>query len=145
MIKIFGVNKQQAKQQIEAFFLRLGNKASFFDEKNFVQARIGEAFVGFTFDDANEILSAQALIYRFRDVPKNKILDQVFAAENESNNGGGEIVFDDEARTLFLQKKFIEKIADEQFYKQINVLAQASLLWSGDIFARAAERANSQI
>ena len=50
----------EAKQQIEAFFRKLGEKASFFDEKTYVEARIGETIVGFEYDAAEEGLSAQA-------------------------------------------------------------------------------------
>ena len=136
------MTEEEAKQQIEVFFRRLGNEASFFDEKSFVQARIGEAFVGFEYDEREEILLAQALIYRFRSEPRDKVLDAIFAEENETNNGGGRIVYNSETLSFYLQKDFTEKIGDEQFYKQINNLAQASLRWSDEILARAAEKAN---
>ena len=136
------MNKSEAKQQIEAFFRKLGKQASFFDEKNFVQARIGEAFVGFEYDEREEILLAQALIYRFRSEPQDKVLDAIFAEENETNNGGGRIVYNSETLSFYLQKDLTERIGDEQFYKQINNLAQASLRWSDEILTRAAEKAN---
>jgi hypothetical protein len=136
------MKQSEAKQKIETFFRRLGNEDYFFNEKNFVQARIGEAFVGFEYDEREEILLVQALIYRFRSEPQDKVLDAIFAEENETNNGGGRIVFDSETLSFYLQKDFTEKIGDEQFYKQINNLAQASLRWSGEILARAAEKAN---
>lgn len=136
------MTEEEAKQQIGAFFLKLGKKASFFDEKNFVKARIGEAFVGFEYDEREEILLAQALIYRFRSEPRDKVLDAIFAEENETNNGGGRIVYNSETLSFYLQKDFTEKIGDEQFYKIINNLAQASLRWSDEILARAAEKAN---
>ncbi len=135
------MKQSEAKQKIETFFRRLGNEDYFFNEKNFVQARIGEAFVGFEYDEREEILLAQALIYRFRSEPQDKILDAIFAEENETNNGGGRIVFDSETLSFYLQKDFTEKIGDEQFYKQISHLAQASLRWSDEILARAAEKA----
>ena len=56
------MTREEAKQQIEAFF-----------------RRIGEALIGFEYDETEEILSAQALIYRFRGEPQDNVLDAVFA------------------------------------------------------------------
>ena len=137
------MNKTEAKQQVEAFFSSLGESASLFEEKNYVQARIGETMVGFEFVAAEELLSAQALIYRFRSAPKDKILDAVFAEENEVNTGGGRVVFDSENSAFYLQQDFIEKISEQNFYQEINNLAQASLIWSSEILAQAAEKANT--
>jgi len=74
------MTKAEAKQQVEFFFRRLGENASFFDEQNHAEARIGEAVIGFEYDEAEEILSAQALIFRFRSEPQDNILDAVFGS-----------------------------------------------------------------
>ncbi len=137
------MTKEEATQQIEAFFRRLGEKASFFDEKTYVEARIGETVVGFEYDETEEILSAQALIYRFRKEPQDKVLDAVFGEETEANNGGGRVVFNSENFAFYLQKDFTEKIAEEVFFSQINELAQASLRWNSEILVNAAEKANN--
>lgn len=137
------MKKPEAKQQIEAFFRRLGErKTAAFDEKSFIQARIGETLIGFEYDEAEEMLSAQALIYRFRKEPRDSVLDAVFAEESEANNGGGRVVFNSEQFTFYLQRDFTEKIPDSVFYEAINRLAQASLQWSAEILADAAEKAN---
>lgn len=137
------MTKAEAKQQVEAFFRRLGEKkASFFDDKNHIEARIGEALIGFEFAETEEMLSAQALIYRFRKEPTDKILDAVFGEESDANNGGGRVVFNSETNTFYLQRDFTEKVADNIFYENINQLAQASLRWSAEILANAAAKAN---
>jgi hypothetical protein len=137
------MTKDEAKQQDEAFFRRIGEKASFFDEKNFVQIRIGETLVGFEYDETEELLSVQALIYRFRSEPLDKVLDAVFAEESETNSGGGRLVFNSENFAFYLQKDFEEKIADHLFFDQINRIAESSLIWNSDILTQAAEKANS--
>jgi len=137
------MTKNEAKIQVEAFFRQLGEKASFFDEKNYVEARIGETLVGFEYDEDGEILSVQSLIYRFRKEPKDEILDAVFAEENETNNGGGRLVFNSENYAFYLQRDFDEVISDESFYKNIQRLAQSSLLWNSEILTNAAAKANS--
>lgn len=132
------MTKVEAKQMIEAFFSRLGEKASFFDGKDFAKARIGEAVVGFEYDGADGVLSCEALIYRFRREPRDEILDAAFAEENE--NGGGRIVYDSETLSLYLQRDFTETIEDAKFFEQIHELAIASLQWNSEILTRVAEK-----
>lgn len=135
------MTKTEAKQQVEAFFHRLGENASFFDEQNHAEARIGEAVIGFEYDEAQEILSAQALIFRFRSEPKDNILDAVFGEESEANRGGGRVVFNSENLAFYLQRDFQEKVGENVFYEGINKLAQASLRWNSEILMQAAEKA----
>ena len=138
------MTKAEAKQQIEAFFSRLGERrASFFNDKLHTQARIGESVIGFEYDETQEILSAQALIYRFRGEPQDHVLDAIFAEENESNSGGGRVVFNSETNAFYLQRDFQEKVGDNVFYEGINKLAQASLRWNSEILANAAEKASN--
>ena len=137
------MTREEAKQQVEAFFHRLGEKkASFFDAKNYVEARVGESVIGFEFDEDEAILSAQALMYRFRSAPEDKILDAVFGEESEANSGGGRVVFNSENFAFYLQRDFTEHVGDNFFYEAINKLAQASLRWNSEILAQAAEKVN---
>ncbi|HEX8368798.1 MAG TPA: hypothetical protein VF604_09665 [Pyrinomonadaceae bacterium] len=136
------MNKEEAKQQLENFFRKLGSEASIFNEQKFVQARIGESFVGFEFDETDDILSCQALIYRFRREPADAILDALFAEESEANSGGGRIVFDSQTFSLYLQRDFAEKIDDASFYEHVNALAWASMVWNGEIVEHAAAKAS---
>ncbi|HEY8561479.1 MAG TPA: hypothetical protein VIL74_13975 [Pyrinomonadaceae bacterium] len=136
------MTREEAKQQIEAFFRRLGERrASFFTEKSHVEARLGESLLGFEYDEDEQILSAQALIYRFRSAPRDEVLDAVFAEETEANSGGGRLVFNSENSAFYLQRDFREKIGDNVFYEGVNRLAQASLRWHTEILAVAAEKA----
>jgi hypothetical protein len=138
------MTKEEAKQQVEAFFRRLGEKkASFFDAKNYVEARIGEAVIGFEYDETEEILSAQALIYRFRTAPQDNVLDAVFGEETDANNGGGRVVFNSDNSAFYLQRDFQEKVGENVFYEGINKLAQASLRWNSEILTHAAEKAGN--
>ena len=138
------MTREEAKQQIENFFNRLGEKtASFFDRKSYVVTRIGEALVGFEYDDYEQILSVQALIYRFRNEPPDDVLDAVFAEESDANTGGGRVVFNSENLAFYLERDFQEKIGDNVFYEGINKLARASLRWHGEILTQAAGKVNS--
>jgi len=137
------MTREEAKQQIEAFFRRLGEKASFFDGKTHVEARIGETLIGFEYDETEAVLSAQALIYRFRSEPKDNVLDAIFGEESDATSGGGRLVFNSETFTFYLQRDFTEKIGENVFYEGINKLAQASLRWNNEILAKAAEKAGN--
>lgn len=133
------MTRHEASGQLKAFFRKLGKQASFFEATNLVKIRIGEAFLGFEFVEEANLLSCQALIYRFRRAPTDEVLRAVFAEENETNNGGGRVVFDE--LTLYLARDFTEITDDEEFYDQINQLAAASLKWNGEVLQRAAEKA----
>lgn len=134
------MTRHEANRQLETFFRKLGKQASFFEATNFVKAQIGEAFLGFEFVEDTNILSCRALIYRFRLAPHEKVLQAIYAEEDETNNGGGRVVFDTEELTLYLERDFAEITGDERFYNQINRLAAASLKWNGEILQRAAEK-----
>lgn len=113
-----------------------------FEAANSVKVQIGEAFLGFEWVEDANLLSCRALIYRFRRQPRDEVLQAVFAEENETNNGGGRVVFDE--LTLRLQRDFAEIVADELFYQQINRLAAASMKWNGEILQRAAETVSGE-
>ena len=140
------MTRAEAKLQATAFFHRLGETvSSFFEEKTHIEARIGEAVVGFEYDESEEILSAQALIYRFRNEPKDDVLDAIFAEESDANTGGGRVVFNSENFAFYLQRDFREKVGENVFYEGINRLAQASLHWHSEILTQAAGKAQAQI
>ena len=132
------MTREEAKQQLEAFFRRLGITASFFEDKNFAKATIGEALIGFEFIESEGVLNAQALIYRFRNSPNQTVIEAIFAEQKNSDTGGGNVHFETEDLSLFLEKSFTEKISDEEFYQQVNELAQASLIWSSQILPQIA-------
>lgn len=134
------MTKEEAKQQLEPFFRKLGIRPSFFDDKNFAKANIGEAILGFEFSDAEKILKAKVLIYCFRGQPAPVILEGIKAEENEQNTGGGEIFFDEQSLALSLVKDFDKELVDKVFYDQLNNLAQASLIWSSSILQEVAEK-----
>jgi hypothetical protein len=134
------MTREEAKQQMEAFFRKIGITASFFEDKTHAKATIGEALIGFEFVEAEGVLNAQALIYRFRNSPNQKVVEAILAEQQNSDTGGGNVNFDSEDFSLFLEKSFSEKLADEEFYKQINDLARASLIWSSQILPQIAEK-----
>lgn len=134
------MTRDEAKKQLEAFFRKLGITASFFDDKNFAKASIGEAILGFEFLETEGILKSQALIYRFRNNPNPTLIEALIAEQTNSDAGGGNVSFQTEDLSLFLEKSFDKKLPDEEFYQQINQLAQASLVWSGQILPQIAEK-----
>lgn len=134
------MTREEAKQQLEAFFRKIGITASFFEDKNFAKATVGEALIGFEFVEAESVLNAQALIYRFRNPPNQIVIEAILAEQQNSDTGGGIVNFDSEDLSLFIEKSFTEKLSDEEFHKQVNQLAQASLIWSSQILPQIAEK-----
>jgi hypothetical protein len=138
------MTREEAKHQLEAFFRKIGITASFFEDKNFAKATVGEALIGFEFVKTEGVLNAQALIYRFRNSPNQKVIEAIFAEQKNSDTGGGNVNFDSQDFSLYLEKSFSEKISDEEFYKQITQLAQASLIWSSQILPQIAEKVHGE-
>lgn len=132
------MTREEAKQQLEAFFRKLGITASFFEDKNFAKATVGEALIGFEFVETDGILNAQALIYRFRNSPNPTLIEALITEQKNSPTGGGNVHFETEDLSLFLEKSFTNKLSDEEFYQQISELAQASLVWSSQILPQIA-------
>ena len=138
------MTREEAKQQLEAFFRKIGITASFFEDKNFAKATVGEALIGFEFAEADGVLNSRALIYRFRNPPNQIVIEAILAEQQNSDTGGGNVNFETEDLSLFIEKSFTEKLSDEEFYKQINQLAQASLIWSSQILPQIAEKVHSE-
>lgn len=134
------MTREEAKQQLEAFFRKLGITVSVFDDKNFVKATIGEAVTGFEFSEPEGILIAQALIYRFRNNPNPLLIEALIAEQKNSDTGGSFVHFAPDDLSLSLEKTFSEKLSDEEFYEQVNRTAQASLAWSNQILPQIAEK-----
>ena len=137
------MTREEAKQQLEAFFRKIGIRASFFDDNNFAKATVGEAVIGFEFLETENILNTNALIYRFRNNPNPVLIEALAAEQNNSDTGGGNVHFEPADLSLFLEKRFSEKLPDEEFYKQTSQLAQASLVWSSQILPQIAESVHS--
>lgn len=134
------MTREEAKHQLEALFRKIGITASFFEDKNFAKATIGEALIGFEFVEAEGTLNAQALIYRFRNTPNPTLIEALITEQKNSATGGGNVRFETEDLSLFLEKSFTEKLSDEEFYSEINQMAQTSLIWSSQILPQIAVR-----
>lgn len=125
------MTKTEAKDQVEAFFRKLGDEIAVFEENNYAKAQIGTAVLGFEFTDV-ETLACVALIHKFDEPPKKEILLAIEdAAENEIDD---EIRYDDFTKSLFLERIFVEKIDVEEFYAQMRNLSDSSLVWRKDLF-----------
>jgi hypothetical protein len=66
---------------LAGFFARFGKTDFTLSGGEAVKANVGEAILGFEFDDNLQILECQALIYRFRQKPRPEILAEIKHAE----------------------------------------------------------------
>lgn len=137
------MTREEAKQQLEAFFRKLGITVSVLNDNNFVKATAGEAVIGFEFVETEGVLIAKALIYRFRNNPNPLLIEALIAEQKNSDTGGGSVNFAADDLSLSLEKTFGEKLSNEEFYEQVNRMAQASLVWSNQILPQIAEQVHS--
>lgn len=135
------MTKTEAKEQLETFFEKLGDKnSSILEEKNFVKASFGDAIIGFVLND-EDTLSCQSLVYRFRKPPREAILAAIDEESRDAPNGGGEIAFDESNFTLVLQKEYKAAVPADEFFGDMQELVEASLEWSNSVLSRVAEKA----
>jgi hypothetical protein len=134
------MNRQEASEQINSFALRVGVRRPETDSAKPLQMRLGESVVGFEFDAESESIISRALVYRFRKAPAENALSAIMSLGGPENTGGGQLTFDSQTTTLFIERRFAERLDDAAFYDDINRLAQASILWSTKLLADAAEQ-----
>lgn len=133
------MTREEAKKQIESFFRKLGEEVNVFETNNYAKAQIGTATLGFEFTD-NETLACVALIHKFDETPKPEILLAIEdAAESEIDDN---IHYDDFTKSIFLERIYVEKLNDEEFYAEMRNLSDSSLVLRKDFINSSIE--NSQ-
>ena len=129
----------EAYEQVAAFLRGLGLRPP---PALPAQGLVGEAFLVFEYLEAEQALSVLGLVYRFRAEPRPVVVEALFAEATPANTGGGRLVLGENG-ALLLQRDVVETASPGTFAVHVEALARASLVWSRDIFARAAEKANS--
>lgn len=134
------MTKQEAKDQIESFFRKLGEEISVFDDTNYAKAKIGTSSLVFEYTE-EETLACVALIHKFDENPPAEILQAIEdAAENEIDD---EIHFDEFTKSLFLERIYEEKLSDDKFYSEMRNLSDSSLVWRKDFIESDFENSQS--
>lgn len=137
------MTKTEAEKLLANFFASFGKADFAFKQSNAVKANIGEAILGFEFQEHEQSLACHALIYRFHRAPRPAVLRELKVAEkNGAETAGGEIVFDAENRNLSLVKVYFKNIEPLMFAAQMQKLATASLIWSSLILDRVATKSS---
>lgn len=135
------MTRRECELLLSEFFARLGKTDFSLADGTAIKANIGEAVLGFVFNDAEQILICEALIYRFRRFPRSELLAALKqTAANEAETGGGKLNFDSVTLTLSLIRQYSQNIDSAKFFAQMQNLAAASLLWSGTILDRVADK-----
>ena len=123
------MTKEEAKNQVESFFRKLGEEVEVFGETNFAKAEIGTSSLVFEYTD-EETLACVALIHKFEEQPPTGILKAIEdAAVDEIDD---EIHYDEFTKSLFLERIYEEKLSDDEFYAEMRNLSDSSLVWRKD-------------
>jgi hypothetical protein len=134
------MTKEEAKNQVENFFRKLGEEVSVFGETNYAKAEIGTSSLVFEYTD-KETLACVALIHKFDEAPKKEILKAIEdAAENEIDDS---IHYDEFTKSLFLERIYDETLDDEDFYTEMRNLSDWSLVWRKDFINSDLENSQS--
>lgn len=117
-----------------------GGGARGFDTKTVAGVMLGSAEVFFEYLPDIQALKCRALVYRFHAEPRPGVLEGFFKEESRGADdaGGGALEYLSETRSLFLTRTYLEPAPGAEFARDVRRLAEASLVWGGDVLARVA-------
>jgi hypothetical protein len=134
------MTQNEANSLVKSFFSYYQISSPGLNANNLGAATVGEAQLYFQFDPDFGELSCNALIYRFHQPPRPRLLE---VAEGEATNGaemgGGELAYQSENQGLYLHRAYTETLSAQQFIAEQQELLRASLVWRKETLDRVAD------
>ena len=136
------MTEDEATRTLEAFLAAQGVRA----ELDLGRGKVGGVMLGaaelfFEYEARRGEFWCGALVYRFRREPKPGVLEAFREEERRSDSGGGRVEYRSESRALFLARTYAEAVPEADFARDLRRLADASLVWAGEVAGRVAARA----
>jgi hypothetical protein len=140
------MTRQEAERLVRALLEAHGARGGgspLFGESEVAGVMLGAAELFFEYDPQRSALHCGALVYRFRGEPRPGVLEGFFEEEREGggfDTGGGALVYREETRSLLLGRDYSEPVPGDEFARDMKRLAEASLVWAGEVMERVASR-----
>lgn len=135
------MTEDEATRALETFLAAHGVRGGLdFGRRKIGGVMLGAAELFFEYAAERGELWCGALVYRFRRDPRPGVLDAFAREEQRSDTGGGRLEYRAESRALFLSLAYVEAAADADFARDLRRLADASLVWAGEIAGRVADQ-----
>jgi hypothetical protein len=101
----------------------------------------GNGEIYFEWHEDTKALECSALVYRFHEPPKPRVIETFQAEEKEgTDTGGGTVDYEPENRGLFLSRTYTQVPDERAFAKDMKRLMKASLKWGHEVLDRVASR-----
>lgn len=104
---------------------------------------VGAAQLYFEYIPAQSALICSGLIYRFNNPPKPKVLEALKASAATNDMGGGNFDYQTENQCALLSRSYDKVPTKEDFLKEMERLAAASLVWNDNVLAKAFDAAQT--
>lgn len=132
----------EAKAQLAAFFQAHGADSPGLNARGLGGVVLGQEQLAFEYVGARGTLRCAALIYRFRGMPKQAVLEAFRAeAKDGAPTGGGAVDYDPVARAVFLTRVYDAPVDDAQFVADLSALMEACGEWREHRVAKISARA----
>ncbi len=134
--------REEAIVILKKFFMMQGVESEGLNENNVGGASIGDLAIYFEYLPEQEALKCSALIYKFREDPKEGIIDG-FKEEEEFerfSTGGGFVDYQPENKGLFLSRVYEEYVEELDFVNDLEQLLGASRVWGNEVLERVSAR-----
>lgn len=135
------MTREEASQLVVALFKAHNAEHPGINQQGFAAGMFGAAELYFNYQGQNGNLDCMALIYRFRNTPKDKVLTSLKQAANEYDVNDGELEYLQDSRSLVLKRTYSTIIPENHFVNDMKRLTEASLFWAGEVVERVAAKA----
>lgn len=98
---------------------------------------LGAAPLYFEYKPDQAALICSGLIYRFSKLPNPKVLSALKVAESTNDTGGGSFDYQTENQCTLLSRRYDKLPDNEVFFKEMQDLVAASLVWSTEVLPKA--------
>jgi hypothetical protein len=140
------VTRDHAVRLIRSFGRSMGVEGAGLNKNDTGGLLLGEGELFFEYHRAlftmeEPSLQCSALIYRFRDEPRDGLID-AFKAEEAGGTptGGGTIEYDSATKGLFLTRAYVRTVDEKAFREDMTRLVRAGRRWGNEVLARVSQR-----
>ncbi len=134
------MTRDEATAMLQTLFHSQNVESLGLNENNVGGVAIGDLQLYFEYQTDEGALKCSALIYSFRNPPKEGVLAGFKQEEKTADTGGGVLDFQEENSGLYLSRSYTKPITNTQFIKDMEKLLAASRVWGNEVLERVAAR-----
>lgn len=135
------MTREEAQRLLQTYMASLELPGEGLNPQGLGGLMLEDAELYFEYSQQHQALKASALIYRFRQAPKPGLVEGFRHEESAGTDaGGGHVDYMPESKGLFLSRTYTQVPQQTLFQSDMKRLADASLVWSGEVADRVADK-----